>query len=161
MDRTTPTSTEALLPHHHPQDQQQDASGRRANPVRSARAGAAYQESLLHAYETGHSTHAYGTAADHTPAPGVADRLDACTAAQGAPQGVRRYSLDTLDMRSSDLAAAVLKASFPSSRLPVLFATACLDPFLLDCADSLGRPPPWHLKLPCLDLVSALTQEIS
>ena len=47
----------------------------------------------------------------------------------------------------SDHASAVLLAAFPSDRTPVVAATACLAPFLLDPAAALGRPPPWRMKL--------------
>ena len=40
----------------------------------------------------------------------------------------------------SDHASAVLLAAFPSDRTPVVAATACLVPFLLDPADALGPP---------------------
>ena len=36
----------------------------------------------------------------------------------------------------------MLLAAFPSDRTPVVAATACLVPFLLDPAAALGRPPP-------------------
>ena len=36
----------------------------------------------------------------------------------------------------------MLVAAFPSDRTPVVAATACLVPFLLDPAAALGRPPP-------------------
>ena len=42
----------------------------------------------------------------------------------------------------SDHASAVLLAAFPSDHTPVVAATACLVPFLLDPAAALGRPPP-------------------
>ena len=42
----------------------------------------------------------------------------------------------------SDHASAVLLAVLPSDRTPVVAATACLVPFLLDPAAALGRPPP-------------------
>ena len=38
---------------------------------------------------------------------------------------------------------AVLLAPFPSAHTPVVAATACLVPFLLDPAAALGRPTPW------------------
>ena len=41
------------------------------------------------------------------------------------------------------------------SRVPVVAATACVVPFLLDPAAALGRMSPWHMKLQCLDLVAA------
>ena len=44
-------------------------------------------------------------------------------------------------------AEAVLLAVFPTSRIPVVAATACVVPFLLDPASALGRMPPWHMKL--------------
>ena len=55
----------------------------------------------------------------------------------------------------SDHAEAVLLAAFPSSRIPVVAATAGVVPFLLDPAAALGCMPPWHMKLQCLDLVAA------
>ena len=42
------------------------------------------------------------------------------------------------------------------NRVPVVAATACLVPFLLDPAAALGRHPPWRMKLLCLALVAAL-----
>ena len=54
-----------------------------------------------------------------------------------------------------DHAEAVLLAAFPTSRSPVVAATACVVPFLLDPAAALGRTSPWHMKLQCLDLVAA------
>ena len=42
----------------------------------------------------------------------------------------------------SDHASAVLLAAFHSDHTPVVAATACLVPFLLDRAAALGRPPP-------------------
>ena len=50
----------------------------------------------------------------------------------------------------SDHASAVLLAAFPSEHTPVVAATACLVPFLLDPAAALGRPPPWRMKLQCV-----------
>ena len=61
----------------------------------------------------------------------------------------------------SDHASAVLLAAFPSDRTPVVAATACLVPFLLDPAAALGRPPPWRMKLQCLALVSAFLLGVS
>ena len=55
----------------------------------------------------------------------------------------------------SDHAEAVLLAAFPTSRIPVVAATACVVPFLVDPAAALGRMSPWHMKLRCLDLVEA------
>ena len=52
-------------------------------------------------------------------------------------------------------ASAVLLAPFPSDCTPVVAATACLVPFLPDPAATLGRPPPWRLKLQCVSLVAA------
>ena len=54
-----------------------------------------------------------------------------------------------------DHAEAMLLAAFPSSRVPIIAATACLVPFLLDPAPALGRMSPWHMKLQCVDLVAA------
>ena len=53
-----------------------------------------------------------------------------------------------------DHAEAVLLAAFPSGRIPVVAATACVVPFLLGPAAALGRVSPWHVKLRCLDLVA-------
>ena len=55
----------------------------------------------------------------------------------------------------SDHADAVLLAAFPSSRIPVVAATACVVPFLLDPVAALGHMSAWHMKLQCLDLVAA------
>ena len=55
----------------------------------------------------------------------------------------------------SDHAEAVLLAASPTSRIPVVAATACVVPFLLDPAAALGRMSPWRMKLQCLDLVTA------
>ena len=60
----------------------------------------------------------------------------------------------------SDHASAVLLAAFPSDRTPVVAATACLVPFLLDPA-ALGRPPPWRMKLHCVSLVAAFLLGVS
>ena len=54
----------------------------------------------------------------------------------------------------SDHAEAVLLAAFPSSGVPVVAATACVVPFLLNPAAALGRMSSWQLKLKCLDLVA-------
>ena len=61
----------------------------------------------------------------------------------------------------SDHASAVLLAAFPSDRTPVVAATACLVPFLLDPAAALGRPPPWRMKLQCVSLVAAFLLGVS
>ena len=61
----------------------------------------------------------------------------------------------------SDHAEAVLLASFPTSRIPVVAATACVVPFLLDPAAALGRMSPWRMKLRCLDLVEAFLLRVS
>ena len=55
----------------------------------------------------------------------------------------------------SDHAEAVLLAAFLTSLIPVVAATACVVPFLLDPAAALGPVSPWHVKLRCLDLVAA------
>ena len=60
-----------------------------------------------------------------------------------------------------DHAQAVLLAAFPASRIPVLAATACVVPFLLDPAAALSRMPPWYMKLQCLDLVAAFLLGVS
>ena len=52
----------------------------------------------------------------------------------------------------SDHAEAVLLAAFPSSGVPVVAATACVVPFLLNPAAALGRMSPWHMKMQCLEL---------
>ena len=52
----------------------------------------------------------------------------------------------------SDHAEVVLLAAFPTSRVPVVAATACVVPFPLDPAAALGRMSPWHMKLQCLNL---------
>ena len=61
----------------------------------------------------------------------------------------------------SEHASAVLLAAFPSGRTPVVAATACLVPFLLDPAAALGRPPPWRMKLQCVSLVAAFLLGVS
>ena len=57
----------------------------------------------------------------------------------------------------SDHAEAVLLTVLPTSRIPVVAATACVVPFLLNPAAALGRMFPWHMhmKLQCMDLVAA------
>ena len=50
---------------------------------------------------------------------------------------------------------------FPTSRIAVVAATACVVPFLLDPAAALGRMSPWHMKLQCLDLVAAFLLGVS
>ena len=59
----------------------------------------------------------------------------------------------------SDHAEAVLLAAFPAGPVPVVAATACVVPFLLDPAAALGRMSPWHMK--CLDLVAAFLLGVS
>ena len=54
-----------------------------------------------------------------------------------------------------------LLAAFPTSRIPVVAATVCVVPFLLDPAAALGRVSPWHMKLRCLDLVAAFLLGVS
>ena len=61
----------------------------------------------------------------------------------------------------SDHASAVLLAALPSDRTPVVAATACLVPFLLDTAAALGRPPHWRMTLQCLALVAAFLLSVS
>ena len=46
-------------------------------------------------------------------------------------------------------------------RIPVVAATACVVPFLLDPAAALGRLSPWHMKLQFLDLVAAFLLGVS
>ena len=52
-------------------------------------------------------------------------------------------------------------AAFLSSRIPVVAATTCGVPFLLDPAAPLGRTSPWQMKLQCLDLVAAFLLGVS
>ena len=61
----------------------------------------------------------------------------------------------------SDRAEAVLLAPFPTSRIPIVAATACVVPFLLDPAAALDRMSPWHMKLQCLDNVAAFLLGVS
>ena len=61
----------------------------------------------------------------------------------------------------SDHASALLLAAFPSDRTPVVAATACLVPFLLDPAAALGRPPLWRMKLQCVSPVAAFLLGVS
>ena len=61
----------------------------------------------------------------------------------------------------SDHAEAVWLPAFPTSRTPVVAATACVVPFLLDPAAALGRMSPWHVKLQCFDLVAAFLLGVS
>ena len=61
----------------------------------------------------------------------------------------------------SDHAEALLLVTFPTSRVPVVAATACVVLFLLDPAPALGRISPWHMKLQCLDLVAAFLIGVS
>ena len=51
--------------------------------------------------------------------------------------------------------------AFPAGHVPVVAATACVVPFLLDPAAALGRMSPWHMKLRCLDLVAAFLLGVS
>ena len=55
----------------------------------------------------------------------------------------------------------MLLAAFPTSRIPVVPATACVVPFLLDPAAALGRMSHCHMKLQCLDLVAAFLLGVS
>ena len=66
-----------------------------------------------------------------------------------------------IHIRGLEHAEAVLLAAFPTSRNPVVAATACVFPFLLDPAAALGRISPWHMKLRCLDLVAAFLLGVS
>ena len=50
----------------------------------------------------------------------------------------------------SDHTEAVSLAAFPSSRVSVVAATACIVPFLLDPAAALGRISPWHTIPPVI-----------
>ena len=61
----------------------------------------------------------------------------------------------------SDHAEAVLLAAFPAGHVPVVAATACVVPFLLDPAAAPGRMSPWHMKLRCLDLITAFLLGVS
>ena len=61
----------------------------------------------------------------------------------------------------SDHTSAVLLAAFTSDHTPVVAATACLIPLLLDPAAALGRPPPWRIKLQCVSLVAAFLLGVS
>ena len=61
----------------------------------------------------------------------------------------------------SDHASAVLLAAFPSDLTPVVAATACLVPFLLDPAAALGPSPPFRMKLQCVSLVAAFLLGVS
>ena len=61
----------------------------------------------------------------------------------------------------SDHATAVLPATFPSDRTPVVAAMACHAPVLLNPAAALGLPPPWRMKLHCLALVAAFLLDVS
>ena len=61
----------------------------------------------------------------------------------------------------SDSAEAVLLAAFPSGRIPVVAAMACVVAFLLDPAAALGRVSPWHVELQWLDLVAAFLPGVS
>ena len=61
----------------------------------------------------------------------------------------------------SDHAEAVLLAAFPTSRIPVVAATACVVPIPLGPAAALGRMSPWHMKLQCLNLVAAFLLGVS
>ena len=56
---------------------------------------------------------------------------------------------------------AALLAAFPTSRIPVVAATACVVPFLLDPAAALCRISPWHMRLQCLNLVAAFLPGVS
>ena len=64
-------------------------------------------------------------------------------------------------MFGSDHAEAVLLAAFPTSHIPVVAATACVVPFLLDPGAALGRRSSWHTKLQCLDLIAAFLPGVS
>ena len=61
----------------------------------------------------------------------------------------------------SEHASAVLLATFPSPLTHVVAATACLVPFLLNPAASLGRSHPWRMKLHWLALVEAFLLGVS
>ena len=55
----------------------------------------------------------------------------------------------------------MLLTVFPTCRIPVVAATACLVPFLLDPAAALGRMSPWHMKLQWLGPVAAFLLGVS
>ena len=55
----------------------------------------------------------------------------------------------------------MLLAAFPTCRIPVVAATACVVPFLLDPAAALACMSPWHMKLQRLDLVAAFLLGVS
>ena len=61
----------------------------------------------------------------------------------------------------SDHAEAVLLSALPTSLTPVVAATACVIPILLDPAAALGRMSPWNMKWQCLDLVAAFLLGVS
>ena len=74
-----------------------------------------------------------------------------CIAGLGGSLAVTLPEDDLLRACSgSDPAKAVLLAAFPTDRIPVVAATACLVPFLRDPAAALGRCPPFHMKVQCL-----------
>ena len=58
-------------------------------------------------------------------------------------------------------AEAVLLAAFPHARVPVVAATACLVPFLLDPAAVLMAGPPGHVPLQRLGLAAAFLVGVS
>ena len=55
----------------------------------------------------------------------------------------------------------MLLATFPTNPVPVVAATACVVPLLLDPAAALGRMSPWHMKLQYLNLVAAFLLGVS
>ena len=61
----------------------------------------------------------------------------------------------------SDHAEAVLLSAFPSGRVPIVAATACVVLFLLGSAATLGRVSPWNVKWQCLDPVAAFLLGLS
>ena len=61
----------------------------------------------------------------------------------------------------SDHAKAALHAAFPSVCIPVVAATVCLVPFLLDPCAALGHHSPWRTMLQYLALVAAILLGVS
>ena len=113
-------------------------------------------------------THMHLTTRKHTPywqcSLGVENTLFECQCIPGLDGSVALALLrdDLFRVCSgSDHAEAVLLAVFPTGRIPVVAARACVVPFLLDPAAALGRVCPWHMKLRCMDLVAAFLLGVS